>query len=152
MSDRSDQLRALTARLKHKGEAVLHLMPDGGSEWLWGYFRSSRSEAISGLEIDLQNNSPRFRLLSSDAVQVRKYRTSNFNSADDGSKLVIRGQEYPVRDKHVTDCGEAILELSSECNPARHPMDPPRCMAAVTQANTKEVPCVSASSNTSGRH
>lgn len=130
-------------RLSIMGEAVLHLKPDGGTEWLWGYFRAPRAVSdVRGLEIELQDHSPRFRLLATDAVHVCPYRETRFQGQDSGSRLVIRGQEYGVRDKHITDIGEAVLELSSDCCPSSHPLNPPQYMAAVQAANSDcPAPC-----------
>ncbi len=132
----SNALKALQDRLTHLGEAVLHLKPNGGTEWLWGYFRNPKSkDLVRGLAIEMQDAVPVFRMLAADALDVEKHIAMNFQSRGQGSRLVIHGQEYKVRDKVLSERGEAILELASDCCPSPFPTSPPLCRAAMERLN-----------------
>lgn len=121
------KLKAAQLQIQKQGRALLHIKPDGTTEWLWGQFKSPNEKGLSANDFDFTVQVPVIRMMHADAVNVcTEQRRSHFDQAS-ASRIRVSGFEYTVTNRHPYDNGTVHIELAKDCKPVLTPMAIPQC-------------------------
>ncbi|NUX55926.1 head-tail joining protein [Paraburkholderia youngii] len=130
-------LAALRAQIAEFGEWVEHRPSRGAPEWVFMHFVAPQDNAhLGGVELEVAETNPLLRGIDSDfATKVTKFTqyAEDHPRNGSGSKVVVRGTVYQVRNPMRDSHGEIRLDIVDAQEPrdetfeARRPRVVRRC-------------------------
>lgn len=134
--------KAAQAQVKALGQPILHTLPDGNQEWLWGQFEQPPESGLSASGFDFEGAVPVVKLMFGDAVNVSATpRRSHFDT-NEPSKFLVEDQEYQVAHVHNYANGKVHVQLSKACKPANRVAVAPACLRQLgSMAIDNDEPC-----------
>lgn len=120
--------KAAQKQIENLGQPILHTMPSGLEEWLWGHFSRPPESGLNANGFDFEGAIPVVRLMLSDAVNVSALPRRTRHDSTESSKMLINGLEYTVSHVHHYDNGTVHVQLTKDCKSVQRIAVAPNCL------------------------